>query len=47
MAKLVQGFGRRPVVTYLAVLRPASESPPGRNPRGLGGRLGVYGDLVG
>ena len=26
----------RPVVTYPPVLRPASESPPGRNPRGAG-----------
>src|SRR6266851_2651347 len=47
MSLEVQGFGCRPVVTYPPVLRPASESPPGRNPRGLVGRVAVYGDLVG
>ena len=45
--RMVKGFGCRPVVSYPPVLRPASESLPGRNPRGLGGRLAVYGDLVG
>ena len=40
-------LGCRPVVTYPAVLGPASESPPGRNPRGAGVRSAVYGDLTG
>jgi hypothetical protein len=35
----VKGFGCRPVVTYPRALGPASESPPGRNPREPHGRL--------
>ena len=33
---MVKGFGCRPFVTYRAVRGPASESLPGRNPRGAG-----------
>jgi hypothetical protein len=39
MTAQVKGFGCRPVVTYPRALGPASESPPGRNPRGPHGRL--------
>ena len=47
MSEMVKGFGCRPIVTYLPFCGPASESPPGRNPRGLVGRSAVYGDLMG
>ena len=38
MTASVKGFGCRPVVTYRAVVGPASESLRGRNLRAAGGR---------
>jgi hypothetical protein len=46
LATKVKGFGCRPIETYPPVLWPASESPPGRNPRGLGEQSAVYGDYM-
>jgi hypothetical protein len=47
MTGKVKGFGCRPVVTIPRALGgPASESLPGRNPRGAGQAVAVYGDLA-
>jgi hypothetical protein len=46
MTGSVKGFGCRPVVTYRAVVGPASESLRGRNLRAAGGRCAAYGDLI-
>ena len=47
MSGIVKGFGRRPIAAVGQAPGPSSESPQGRNPRGVEvGKAPRYGDLT-